>query len=245
MMTMPPVVDASGASARPPVDPRVFTKRAMQMVVQTVTLFVALVAVSGNLRWWNAWFFLGVSLAAMTGSGLYVFPRNPEIIVERGQRHQGTKRFDFLILSAYAVAYCALLVVAALDAGRFGWAPLSPGWSLMGGVALLVSMVPIAGAMAANRNLEPTVRIQADRGHQVATTGPYRWVRHPMYTGMILQLPAAVLILGSTWAFLPTLVCVGLIIVRTVFEDRTLRRELPGYAAYAATTRYRIVPKIW
>lgn len=244
-MAMPPMGGSSGASARQPVDPRVFTKRATQMMVQTAALFVALVAVSGNLWWWNAWFFLGISLAAVAGNAWYLLPRNPEIIVERSQRHHGTKRFDFVILSAYAVAYGALLVVAALDAGRFGWAQLSPGWSLIGGVALLVSMVPIAGAMAVNRNLEPTVRIQTDRGHQVATTGPYRWIRHPMYLGMILQLPATVLILGSAWAFLPALGCLGLIIVRTVFEDRTLLLELPGYADYAVTTRYRIVPGIW
>jgi len=37
----------------------------------------------------------------------------------------------------------------------------------------------------------------------------------------------------------------GILIVRTVLEDRTLRRELPGYAEYAGRARYRLLPGIW
>ncbi len=112
-------------------------------------------------------------------------------------------------------------------------------------VLMAAGMIPVAGAAAHNRNLEPTVRIQADRGHQVATTGPYRFVRHPMYAGMILSLAGMPLVLGSAWSVVPTLGQIVCIVVRTALEDATLRRDLPGYAEYAARTPCRLLPHVW
>jgi protein-S-isoprenylcysteine O-methyltransferase Ste14 len=109
----------------------------------------------------------------------------------------------------------------------------------------LLGSIPIAGAMATNPHLETTVRIQEDRGHRVSTSGPYRVVRHPMYVGAILQFAGAPLVLGSLWACLPVAAAPVLFIVRTALEDRTLRRELPGYEAYAQRTRYRLLPGVW
>jgi protein-S-isoprenylcysteine O-methyltransferase Ste14 len=99
--------------------------------------------------------------------------------------------------------------------------------------------------MAANRYLETTVRIQEERGHQVVNSGPYRFVRHPMYVGVILQFMALPMVLGSKWAFVPAGVVVLLFVIRTGLEDRTLRNELAGYAQYAESTRYRLLPGVW
>jgi protein-S-isoprenylcysteine O-methyltransferase Ste14 len=172
-------------------------------------------------------------------------PRNPEVIAARSRRHTGTRTFDTVLMSIYRVVYLGLFVVAGLDAKRFGWAPLTWPWALAGAVLLVAGTVPIAGAMGVNRNLETSVRIQIDRGHQVVITGPYRYVRHPMYVGQIVQLPAAALLLGSTWALLPALACVVIMVIRTALEDRMLRDELAGYRAYSETTRFRLVPGVW
>lgn len=68
---------------------------------------------------------------------------------------------------------------------------------------------------------------------------------HPGYAGGLLTYLAMPLALGTLWAFLPALViCAGLI-VRAALEDRFLQRELPGYAEYAGTTRYRLLPGVW
>jgi len=124
--------------------------------------------------------------------------------------------------------------------------PMMPGWTLPVGIVLyVIGGVPIGWAMMVNPYLERTVRIQRDRGHRVVTGGPYRFVRHPMYTGMLLQQIAGVLLLGSLWAIVPALVAFGLLVVRTVFEDQALLAELEGYEAYIAQTRYRLFPGIW
>ncbi len=99
--------------------------------------------------------------------------------------------------------------------------------------------------MAANKFFAATVRIQTDRGHTVAEGGPYRFVRHPGYAGAAAFVVALALMLGSLWALIPAAVALAAVIERTALEDRTLRRELAGYEAYARKTRYRLVPGVW
>ncbi|MGB8982755.1 MAG: isoprenylcysteine carboxylmethyltransferase family protein, partial [Anaerolineales bacterium] len=89
------------------------------------------------------------------------------------------------------------------------------------------------------------VRIQHERGHQVVSTGPYRFVRHPGYAGALWGYLAIPLLLDSAWAFLPAILLNGALVLRTALEDKTLQAELPGYKEFARKTRYRLFPGIW
>jgi protein-S-isoprenylcysteine O-methyltransferase Ste14 len=219
--------------------------RLVELVVEFALFGVVLFVAAGTIMWANGWAFLGVSLLVVLANAVYVLPRNPEVIVERGRRHTGTKSFDTIVMSVYTLFYVALLVVAGLDAGRLHWAPVGGGWAVLGALLMVVATVPVAGAMAVNRNLEQTVRIQSERGHDVVTTGPYQFIRHPMYLAMLVQLPATALLLGSAWAMIPAAGAAVALVVRTGLEDRTLNRDLPGYQDYARQTRYRLIPGIW
>jgi protein-S-isoprenylcysteine O-methyltransferase Ste14 len=99
--------------------------------------------------------------------------------------------------------------------------------------------------MATNAYFSARVRIQADRGHQVVTSGPYGVVRHPGYAGTILAALALPVMLGSGWALIPAALLVIAVAARTVLEDRTLVAELGGYSAYAQQVRFRLVPGVW
>jgi protein-S-isoprenylcysteine O-methyltransferase Ste14 len=99
--------------------------------------------------------------------------------------------------------------------------------------------------MAVNRFFEGTVRIQTNREHQVISSGPYRYVRHPGYVGVMLEFIAIPLSLGTLAAWIPALLGVALYVLRTAMEDRTLIAELPGYAEYAQRTCYRLLPGVW
>ncbi len=211
-----------------------------QRVLEGVILFVC----AGDVRWLPGWLYLAANVVLVAANAAYLLPRNPEIIVERGKAHEGTRGFEWVVLPLYTAGYIGILAVAGLDA-RFGWSPLAPAWAAAGFALMVAGMVPVAGAMAVNRNLEQTVRIQSDRGHRVATTGPYRWVRHPMYMGMLLALPGSALVLGSAWALVPAFVALAALVARTALEDRTLQRDLEGYAEYAVRTRYRLIPGLW
>ena len=100
-------------------------------------------------------------------------------------------------------------------------------------------------AMVHNPHFERGVRIQAEREHRVAKTGPYRYVRHPAYIGSFAFELATPILLGSLWALIPGVLSALLILVRTALEDKTLQEELPGYREYARHTRYRLLPGVW
>jgi protein-S-isoprenylcysteine O-methyltransferase Ste14 len=102
-----------------------------------------------------------------------------------------------------------------------------------------------AWALTVNRFFSSDARIQRDRGHQVVTDGPYRFVRHPGYAGSMLLALAMPLALGSWWSYLPALAAAALMLRRLLIEDRMLRAELEGYADYAARVRWRLLPGVW
>jgi protein-S-isoprenylcysteine O-methyltransferase Ste14 len=224
---------------------RAIIRRFAQLLVQQAVVVCVLLASAGTWRWPNAWAYLALIVVLLAANAAWVLPRNPEVVAARGRMPGGTRGFDKVILVFYTGFLIAELVVAGLDAIRFGWAPLSMAWPVIGAALIAVGMIPAAGAMGVNRNLEQTARIQTERGHGVATSGPYRYVRHPMYVGIILQCPGTALMLGSRWALAPAACAVVAIVVRTAFEDRMLRRDLPGYADYSRVTRYRLLPGVW
>jgi protein-S-isoprenylcysteine O-methyltransferase Ste14 len=136
-------------------------------------------------------------------------------------------------------------IVAGLNV-RFGWPPPVPiGWQVLGAILFVLSTLFGTWAMLENRFFSAVVRIQTDRGHTVVTTGPYHFVRHPGYAAGIFGYLAMPLLLNSLWAFIPALLTIVLIIVRTKLEDETLQAELPGYVEYTQHTRYRLLPGVW
>ncbi len=191
---------------------------------------------------WGA--FTGLMVVFMLGHFFYVWLVNPEVIEHRMWPGKGTETWDWVFLVFINAALISIMVVAWLDI-RSGWAPL-PLWVWPIGLVLFV----LGGglflrAMAESPFFEKTVRIQTERGHYVVDTGPYRIVRHPGYVGMFAWILAFPLLLTSAWALLPTALAMISLLVRTVLEDRTLQKKLPGYADYAARVRWRLVPGVW
>jgi protein-S-isoprenylcysteine O-methyltransferase Ste14 len=137
-------------------------------------------------------------------------------------------------------------IVAGLDVGRFHWSDsVPPALQAVGLVLFAAAMVVETWAVAVNRFFSSVVRIQRDRGHHVITTGPYRYVRHPDYAGAPWLFLGGGLALGSWLALLLHLAMIPAMIRRTVIEDRCLWQELDGYAPYAETVRYRLIPGVW
>lgn len=135
-------------------------------------------------------------------------------------------------------------VLAGLDA-RFGWSPIPWELQAAGLAGYAAALCVNLWAVRANRFYSSAVRVQADRGQQVADAGPYRFVRHPGYTATICATLAGGLALGSWLALVPALGFVALFVRRTVLEDRMLTAELPGYADYARRVRRRLVPGVF
>ena len=200
---------------------------------------------AGTLHWTRAWIHLGLWLATFLVNLAVLLYANPAVLMARLKRQRASRKPDFILLTILLPVTLAVPVVAGLDAVRWMWSAM-PSWLMYLGIALHCVGDGLAlWAMAVNPYLEKTVRIQTERDHRVITTGPYALVRHPMYFGLVFMLVGISLVLGSLWSFVPVGVMVILMIIRTVFEDRTLQLELPGYREYTQKTRYRIFPGIW
>jgi protein-S-isoprenylcysteine O-methyltransferase Ste14 len=132
-----------------------------------------------------------------------------------------------------------------LGAARFGWSDV-PGWlQILGALGLALSLYVVLLSFRENAYLAPVVKLQQDRGQCVVSTSPYRYVRHLMYSGMLVFFPAITLLLGSWWGLLLSSALIGLFVLRTILEDRMLRNEQAGYPEYARNVKYRLIPRVW
>ena len=220
-------------------------KRIATVFFATVAFGVILFASAGLLEWRRGWIYVAAQFLASAAGVVFLLVTNPELLNARGRKHSDTKSFDKVFAALYVFLLIALPVVAGLDAVRFRWSAMPVGAVVAGVLLFLGGEAPIIWSMAVNPFLETTVRIQTDRGHSVIRSGPYQLVRHPMYVGLILQHIAVPMVLGSWWAYIPAGLIVVLFIVRSRFEDVTLREGLTGYMQYSQNTRYLLVPGIW
>ncbi len=220
--------------------------RLLSAILKAAIMVVGLFWAAGRWDWGGGWAYVAVIVLGSAASEYAVWRYDPDVIRARTRMGAGTKTWDKICLSLYALLYLVILIVGALDAGRYGWSAM-PGWLIpVGAVLVWLSQAVLAWCMIVNRYFEKTVRLQTDRGHTVIRSGPYRYVRHPGYVAAIAGYIAGVpFILGSWWAFLPALAAAIVLVVPTALEDRMLHAELSGYPDYAADVRYRLVPGIW
>lgn len=205
-----------------------------------------LLLLSGRPGWVNAWIYAGLFLVLKIISMTVLIGKDPDLINERGLFiKKDTKPFDKLFFCLWIPLNFAMIVLAGLDAGRFGWTKMPVEANVIGAVIISGAFLIGLWAMVLNTHFEATVRIQADRDHQVCNAGPYRIIRHPGYACAIISTICVPLLLGSVWGLIPAGLVSLLFIVRTILEDRTLRAELPGYTEYARSTRYRLMPFVW
>jgi protein-S-isoprenylcysteine O-methyltransferase Ste14 len=201
---------------------------------------------AGTLHWTRGWICVALWLTVMPAVGLISSHYNPGLLRERAKwLRKNTKRFDKIFFAVYLPLVLLQPALGGLDAVRYRWSSLPFGFVYLGAVIYVLAMSIVAWVLATNPYAESSVRIQTDRGHKVVTSGPYRFVRHPMYVGSILMYFGMPLVWGSVWALVLAAVAALLFILRTALEDETLRRELPGYEEYAAHTRYRLLPGVW
>lgn len=221
-------------------------KALMYTVLGFVAMALAMFLPAGTLAWPAGWIYLILLYGWMLiGIGL-LLKYNPGLLKERMTISQpNQKAWDKVFLLLYELFLFAWLVLAALDAVRFHWSQMPLWLQVIGAIAMVVSFVLMSLTFRENSFLSPTVRIQEDRGQTVISTGPYHYVRHPMYAGGLFLFLGTPLLLGSWYGLLLILIVLPGLAVRAVLEERALRDELPGYAAYMAQVKYRFIPYVW
>ncbi len=214
------------------------------MLAMVLVFALILFVPAGRVDWPLAWIYIAIVVSYIGALWLLLERHNPDLIDRRRRIGKGTKTWDKVWLSIFAPVMYGLYIVAGLEA-RSG----VPGlpvllWPLGFGL-FAAGCAMLTWSMLVNPFFEKTVRIQTEHGHEVITTGPYAIVRHPGYLGLVGWMLGTPMMLASAWSLVPALVAIVGIVIRTALEDRTLRRELEGYATYAATVRCRLIPYIW
>lgn len=199
--------------------------------------FVALIVVAGyyQLRDWQQPAFT-IGTAAVV---LYLLWLVLESRVAAGETQRERTRADIGTCEAYALgrALTTLLALALPTLwGGYEHVMVAGLILFIGGVIFRLIAIHTLGRFYSHR-----VRIAGD--HQVVDTGPYRFLRHPAYTGMLLAHLGFVLIFPNIWAAAAWLVLLITIIIRIHVEEKALF-ELPGYPEFAAK-RSRLLPGFW
>jgi protein-S-isoprenylcysteine O-methyltransferase Ste14 len=221
-------------------------KALMWVGVSFLLMAACLFLPAGTIAWSAGWIFLMLLHGWLLIGVWLLLKYNPGLLQERLTISQpNQKAWDKVFLLLYELFLFAWLVLMPLDVVRFHWSQMPLLLQVVGAMALVASFVFISLTFRENSFLSPTVRIQEERKQTVITTGPYHYVRHPMYAGGLLLFLGTPLLLGSWYGLLLVLVMLPGLAVRTILEERVLREELPGYAAYMTQVKYRFLPYVW
>jgi len=221
----------------------------IRIILQLIILFGILILLlflpAGKWDWPQAWLlilFLMIYFILYIYFGIY---KDPEQTRERSKIAQNVKHWDKVIMTIYTFLLPTIFIIAGLDAARFQLSRVSVILQILGWAGLFLAGGIIMWTVISNTYLSRYARIQDDRNQEVIINGPYQYIRHPMYLGIIILFLSLSLALGSFLALIPGGVIGILFVIRTAKEDQMLGEELPGYDAYKKRVRHRLLPGIW
>ena len=219
-------------------------RASLALIVLAVLMGLLLFVPAGTVHYWQAWVYLSIFTCASALTTLDLMRRDPALLERRmsGGPFAEKEPAQKLIMFGTSLGFIGLLVLPAVD-HRLGWSDL-PGWAAIAGdVIMLLGWLGIFFVFRENSFASATIESAADQ--RVISSGPYAWVRHPMYAAALVMLLGMPLALGSAWGVLLVLALVPLLIWRLMDEERFLVNHLPGYREYQGRVRYRLLPLIW
>jgi protein-S-isoprenylcysteine O-methyltransferase Ste14 len=225
---------------------RLREKIVRRLFLRSLFLPLALFAPANTVNFWQGWAFLAATVALPSGLEIYFYHRDPQVLARRLLRREKSRLQKIIMLFA-RVLYIVILVLAGWDF-QFGWTrhfvcPLPLWLTILALAIIVITDFWFAFVLQANRFAASVIQVEV--GQTIAAVGPYRFVRHPMYAGMVLKWLAIAPALGSFIVWPLCCLIIPIFILRLLDEEKMLRRELPGYSEYYRQTPWRLVPFIW
>jgi len=207
-------------------------------------LLACLFIPAGTLSYWQAWVFLTVFAASSQALGIYFLTHDRKLVERRMKIGPAAEQrpAQKIISALFMLGFVGFVVLPAFD-HRFGWSTVAPVLSVLANAIIVLSFVLFFLVMKSNSYAAST--IQVEEGQPVVSTGPYAYVRHPMYSGALLLVAAMPLALGSWLSVLLIVPFFPVLVWRILDEEDFLRKDLPGYAEYMRRVRYRLIPRVW
>lgn len=233
------------SDTNPALVPADLRREALQALVRFLIVLALLIFVPAwSLSYWQGWLFWLVFSALVFWITLYFLKHDPHLIQGRMNAGPGAERqTNQKIIQAIAgILAVALIVVPALDYHFHGS-------SVRGAIVWMANVLIVAGFVIVFRvfkeNSFAASTIKVDAGQHVISTGPYQYVRHPMYAGASIALLATPIALGSWRGVLVAFALIAVIAFRLLDEERYLSSTLPGYAEYCRRVKYHLIPSVW
>jgi protein-S-isoprenylcysteine O-methyltransferase Ste14 len=220
---------------------------AKRIVGQTgafLTLFALVFISAGTIDFWQGWLFCLAFLFSMIAIGIYLIKYNRPLLERRmrfGPREE-SRPVEKIVITLIFLMFGGLMIVPALD-HRFAWSRVPDPVVVIANILIVATFGFFLVVLRANSFAASTITVEA--GQRVVSTGPYAYVRHPMYAGAVLLMFAVPIALGSWWGLLVAVISTPVLIVRIFDEERALGAELPGYKDYLLAVPYRLVPRVW
>ena len=199
---------------------------------------------AGAFQYWQAWIYLAAFFGSCALITIYLMQHDPALLERRVNAGPvaETKTSQQVIQSFAALAFIALLSISAID-HRLAWSSVPLLATVLGDLLVLAGLYFVFRVFRENTFTSATIEVARDQ--KVISTGPYAFVRHPMYAGALLYLVGTPLALGSYWGLIALVAMVPVLILRSLDEERFLAKDLPGYAAYTSKVKYRLVPGVF
>ncbi len=207
-------------------------------------LFITLFAPAWTFRFWQAWLYLFLFFSSSATITIYLWKRDRMLLSRRVNAGPiAEKSLTQKIIQLFAsLAFLAILAVPSLD-HRFSWSHV-PLWLVVAGDLLVVlGFYIVFRVFCVNSFTAATVEVTEQQ--TVVSTGPYAFVRHPMYSGALTMLLGTPLALASWWGLVVFVLMVAIIVIRLFDEEKLLLVSLPGYAEYVARVKCRLIPSLW
>jgi protein-S-isoprenylcysteine O-methyltransferase Ste14 len=216
---------------------RLAIESAISLVVTAVLLFLP----AWSLRYWQAWLFLGVIFLPMFVSAIYFYKKDPQLVERRMQTRESVGEQQ-RIMKVAKLVFLASILIPGFD-HHFGWSHVPLWLTILSNGLVLAGYLVTFWVFDTNSFASRTIQVESEQ--KVISTGPYRFVRHPMYSGGLLMLSFIPLALGSYWALPGFLLLIPLVVLRLLNEEQVLRKQLAGYSEYCLETQQRLIPLVW
>jgi len=213
----------------------------IRFIAAIIIIAALLFLPAGSFQYWQGWLYLGVIFVPFVFALAYFLKTDPGLL-ERRMRIREKEGEQKLIVFLSSVIFFIGLLLPGLDY-RFGWSAVPVPLVLAADVLVVLGYV--LTFLTLRENSYASRIIETEKGQKVISSGPYAYIRHPMYLGVIVMFLFTPLALGSYWAVFPFLTLPAFIALRILNEEVILLRDLPEYREYYSRVRYRLVPGIW